>query len=345
MRRAIQLSKRGYPAPNPRVGCVIVAQGEIVGEGFHEFAGGPHAEVAALNQAGGRAKGGHAFVTLEPCNHQGRTGPCSRALLEAGVKEVTFAVADPNPQALGGGETLAKAGVRVTRGLLESEARSANRRWLRAMDIKRPYVALKVAVTIDGRIALATGESKWITDERARLAARKLRAELGAVLVGSRTIERDDPKLDVRGIRARNAPLKVVLDPNAVLKGDETVFRSGDSIRFVAKGKQAHTFDRELPLANSQFDLNKVLAALWQMGCTGVLVEGGAATLSAFVQARIADEIHVFWGPKLFGNGPAWFENTAIQHITDAIELNLCEVKKAGAGIHARFEPDWHAMA
>ncbi|MFE7338872.1 bifunctional diaminohydroxyphosphoribosylaminopyrimidine deaminase/5-amino-6-(5-phosphoribosylamino)uracil reductase RibD, partial [Streptomyces fimicarius] len=218
MRRAITLAARGLgsTSPNPVVGCVITdAAGELAGEGFHQRAGGPHAEVHALRAAGERARGGTAYVTLEPCNHTGRTGPCAQALLAAGISRVVYAVGDPNPQATGGGATLRAAGVRAEQGLLADEAEAGNAAWLTSVRLGRPYVLWKYAATLDGRIAAADATSRWITSPEARADVHRLRAEADAVLVGSGTARTDDPQLGVRGIDGATQPLRVVVDTNA----------------------------------------------------------------------------------------------------------------------------------
>src|SRR5579885_2122161 len=198
MRRAIELSKNGFPAPNPHVGCVIVKNGEIVGEAYHDHAGAPHAEVVALTQAREKANGADVFVTLEPCNHQGRTGPCSQALIQAGVANVTAACLDPNPKAKGGLKALKESGVKVSHGLMQKEASAANEVFLKSMEQRSPYLVGKVAMSLDGRVAMPNGDSKWITNEASRAIGHRLRAECGAVLVGRNTVARDNPHLTAR---------------------------------------------------------------------------------------------------------------------------------------------------
>ncbi|MDI2126455.1 bifunctional diaminohydroxyphosphoribosylaminopyrimidine deaminase/5-amino-6-(5-phosphoribosylamino)uracil reductase RibD [Yinghuangia seranimata] len=208
MRRAVALAARGLgtTSPNPTVGCVVLdAHGELVGEGFHEVAGGPHAEIGALRQAGERARGGTAYVTLEPCNHTGRTGPCSQALIDAGIARVVYAVSDPNPQAAGGAETLRAAGVAVEGGLLEAEAARGNEAWLTATRLGRPFTTWKYAATLDGRSAAEDGTSRWITSAASRADVHRIRAEVDAVVAGSGTLRADDPHLAVRLPEARTA--------------------------------------------------------------------------------------------------------------------------------------------
>ena len=213
MRRALDLAERGRwtVSPNPLVGCVLVRDGEVVGEGWHERAGQAHAEVRALDQAGDRARGADVYVTLEPCAHQGRTGPCSAALLRAGVARVFVALADPNPLAAGGGEALRAAGIAVEVGLGQDEARRQNEVFLHALATGRPLVVVKAAVSLDGRIAAADGTSRWLTGEAARQRVHRLRAEVDAVVVGSGTVLADDPALTCR-LEGAPQPLRVVLD-------------------------------------------------------------------------------------------------------------------------------------
>ncbi|GHC85662.1 bifunctional diaminohydroxyphosphoribosylaminopyrimidine deaminase/5-amino-6-(5-phosphoribosylamino)uracil reductase RibD [Streptomyces flavofungini] len=215
MRRAVALAARGlgFTSPNPVVGCVILdATGESVGEGYHQRAGGPHAEVHALRAAADKARGGTAVVTLEPCNHTGRTGPCAQALLDAGIARVVYAVGDPTPAATGGATTLRAAGVDVESGLLAEEAETVNAAWLTSVRTGRPHVTWKYAATLDGRIAAADGTSRWISSAASRADVHRLRAECDAVVVGSGTQRADDPHLAVRGIDGVVQPLRVVVD-------------------------------------------------------------------------------------------------------------------------------------
>ncbi|MDI9634792.1 bifunctional diaminohydroxyphosphoribosylaminopyrimidine deaminase/5-amino-6-(5-phosphoribosylamino)uracil reductase RibD [Kamptonema cortianum] len=224
MQRAIELSLNGFPAPNPRVGCVIVKSSRMIGEGWHEAWGMAHAEVAALDNCTESFEGADVYVTLEPCNHHGRTPPCSEALIHAGVGSVTFAVADPNEQAQGGADRLRSAGIAVSSGLLAHEAAHANHQFLHAMAHQRPFVTVKSAVTADGFAARLDGTSKWITGESARADGHRLRAERGCVLVGRGTIQADDSLLTSRIFGVTNQPTRVVLDPGGKLSGNEKVF-------------------------------------------------------------------------------------------------------------------------
>lgn len=314
MRRAIALSRRGFPAPNPHVGCVLVRDGQIVGEGFHRYAGAPHAEAMALSVAGEAARGATAYVTLEPCNHYGRTPPCSEGLLKADVARVVVACADPNPRAAGGAQRLREAGVPVEIGVLESEAAAANEQFLFAIQRKRPYVVVKAAASLDGRIALPSGESQWITGAAARREGHRVRAELGAVLVGRRTVELDDPHLTARIPGVHNPPLRVVLDPHARLTGKERVFDGAAPTRHVT----------------GTIDLRDLLQDLFKNGVTGLLVEGGATTIAGFVRQGLVDAYELFVAPKLLGDGPAWIQGLDLPRLADAPQLRIESVKRVG---------------
>ncbi|WP_037664477.1 bifunctional diaminohydroxyphosphoribosylaminopyrimidine deaminase/5-amino-6-(5-phosphoribosylamino)uracil reductase RibD, partial [Streptomyces aurantiacus] len=241
MRRALALATRGlgFTSPNPVVGCVVLdATGETVGEGYHQRAGGPHAEVHALRAAGEKARGGTAVVTLEPCNHTGRTGPCAQALLDAGIARVVYAVADPTPDATGGAATLRAAGVDVEPGLLAEEAETVNTAWLTSVRTGRPHVTWKYAATLDGRVAAADGSSRWITSAASRADVHRLRAECDAVVVGSGTQRADDPQLAVRGIEGAAQPLRVVVDTHgtAVRPGARVLDDAAPTLVAVAEG-------------------------------------------------------------------------------------------------------------
>lgn len=281
MLEAVRLSRFGYPAPNPRVGCVIVRDGWVVGKGFHRFAGGPHAEAVALQQAGSMAEGADVYVTLEPCAHYGRTPPCTSALVAARVRSVYFAVADPNPKAGGGGELLRAAGIEVHSGLLSGPASAVNKIFLTAHGLGRPFVVLKIAMSLDGRIASATGESRWITGPKSRRAGHKLRAELGCVLVGRGTYEADQPSLTARLPGIVNQPRRVVMGSVADTRDGWTAC------------------DRSVPL-------DEVLSRLFAEGQIGVLVEGGAGVYGSFLKAGIVDQIELFLAPTVLGEGLGW---------------------------------------
>lgn len=315
MRRAISLSRRGFPMPNPHVGCVIVQDGVIVGEGHHDYAGGPHAEIVALRRAGFAAKGADVFVTLEPCAHHGRTPPCADALIEAGVGRVFASVRDPNPKAQGGVDRLRERGIEVVDGVLTAEAADANSVWLEAHRLGRPYVLLKAAITLDGMIARPDGSSKWITGPGARRAGHRLRAAMGSVLVGAGTVRADDPRLTARIPGVVNQPTRIILDPSNTLPPDARVFDSdaptlhvvcGSAPDSGTDGSGRQRFPSPCLAGYASFDLKALLDRLWQVGIRGVLVEGGARTLGSFLDAGLFDGLELFVAPRLFGEGLAW---------------------------------------
>lgn len=305
MRRAIELSKRGFPAPNPRVGCVIVKQKEIVGEGYHDHQGGEHAEAMALRMAGDRAVDSDVYVTLEPCTHFGRTPPCADALIKAKARRVFIACMDPNPRAAGGARRLSESGIEVLSGVLVADARNVNRIFLHAHETGKPLVVAKAAITLDGYLAREDGSSKWITGEAARAEGHRLRAELGAVLVGRRTVELDDPQLTARIDGVVNQPKRIVLDSHRSLSAEHNVFRQpGEALR-VVEGVAQNENEIGLPDPTA---LDALLEALRGLGVIGVLVEGGAATLTTFFQQGLIDELHLFVAPKLYGTGIRWIK-------------------------------------
>lgn len=331
MREAIRLSAEGFPAPNPHVGCLVVDDaGMVVSWGSHQFAGGPHAEVLALREAGEKARGATLFVTLEPCHHHGRTPPCTHAILEAGIRRVVVACADPNPKASGGAEYLRSQGIEVLTGILEDEAEEANFVWLQAMRRKRPWVMVKAGVSLDGRIALPSGESQWITSDASRRLARGLRAEMGCVLVGRGTIEADDPELTASNWNFDRPVDRVVLDPLGKLDRTKQVFRGENPAwQVVGPGVGTHENQIEAPVSgDGKFDLEAMLAALWDRGVTSVLVEGGAKTIGGFFAAGMVDEVALFVAPKVLGDGPSWVEGVGLPSLSDAIEFELPHIQR-----------------
>ncbi|MFH9608864.1 bifunctional diaminohydroxyphosphoribosylaminopyrimidine deaminase/5-amino-6-(5-phosphoribosylamino)uracil reductase RibD [Streptomyces sp. NPDC017448] len=350
MRRAVTLAARGLgsTSPNPVVGCVITdASGTVVGEGFHQRAGGPHAEVHALRAAGGRARGGTAYVTLEPCDHTGRTGPCSQALLAAGVSRVVYAVGDPDPRATGGGGTLRAAGVRTERGLLADEAEAVNAAWLTSVRLGRPYVLWKYAATLDGRIAAADATSRWITSPEARADVHRLRAEADAVLVGSGTARTDDPQLGVRGVDGATQPLRVVLDTDATAVKPGARVLDGAAPTLIAVADDAPT--DHLPAASvlrlpraaagPGLDLDALLDALHVRGVRSVLLEGGPTLAGAFVAAGKVDKVVGYLAPVLLGAGPAALADAGITTISQALRLEVTETAAIGPDLRVTAVP------
>ncbi|GAB3784605.1 bifunctional diaminohydroxyphosphoribosylaminopyrimidine deaminase/5-amino-6-(5-phosphoribosylamino)uracil reductase RibD [Nocardioides ungokensis] len=315
MRRALELAATpGVPlGPNPRVGCVLVDDsGRTVAEGFHRGAGSPHAEADALARAGGSARGATAVVTLEPCNHTGRTGPCAEALVEAGVRRVVFAQRDPNPVAAGGGATLRAAGVEVDAGLLEDEARALNRVWTFAVDHQRPFVTWKFAATLDGRSAAADGTSRWVSSAAARLDTHRLRALCDTMLVGTNTVAVDDPRLTVRDEHDRplaEQPLRAVMGERDLDPG-RRVF---DGV----PGESVHLRTR---------DPHAALAELHALDRQHVFLEGGPTLAAAFLRAGLVDEIVAYVSPMLLGAGRQAVADLGITTITDALRPTVTDV-------------------
>jgi len=322
MDRAIRVSRRGFPAPNPHVGCVLVKDGVVVGEGWCPYAGGPHAEVMAIANAGEAAHGADAFVTLEPCNHFGRTPPCSLALIAAGVRRVFVAVAETNPRAMGGIARLEEAGISVEVGLGAAKAAVANHQFIFAMRHRRPFVVAKAGCGLDGRIALPSGESKWITSPAARRAGHRLRAEAGAVLVGYRTAVTDDPHLTARLPGVVNQPLRVVLDPQNGLSGLEMLF------------------DDAAPTLWIKEDLSpaEVVDRVRESGATGLLIEGGGRTIAKFLAAGLVDRLELFMAPRVLGDGPSWCNGLGLENLTQTPEFRLSATKRLGPDLQLTFD-------
>lgn len=349
MRRAIALASRGLglTSPNPIVGCVILdAEGRPVGEGWHKRAGGPHAEIHALAEAGDDARGGTAVVTLEPCNHTGRTGPCAQALIDAGIARVVYAVSDPNPTAQGGAVTLDAAGVDTEGGLLADEAAAGNTAWLTATLRHRPHVRWKYAATLDGRIAAADGTSRWITSAKARADVHRLRAESDAVVVGSGTARTDNPHLAVRGVPGAVQPLRVVLDTeaSAVTPGARVLDDAAPTLIAVAKDADATELEEHaevvrLPRAAHGLDLHALLAELYERDVRSVLLEGGPTLAGAFVAAHTVDQVTGYLAPALLGEGPAALDSAGITTITDALRLTLTETARVGPDLRITAVP------
>ncbi|MEU3315884.1 bifunctional diaminohydroxyphosphoribosylaminopyrimidine deaminase/5-amino-6-(5-phosphoribosylamino)uracil reductase RibD [Streptomyces sp. NPDC006662] len=347
MRRAIELASRGLgsTSPNPVVGCVLTdPAGTVVGEGWHQRAGGPHAEVHALRAAGDAARGATAYVTLEPCNHTGRTGPCAQALIDAGVTRVVYAVPDPNPQATGGGATLRAAGIDTTAGLLADEAEQGNAAWLTSVRLGRPHVTWKYAATLDGRSAAEDGTSRWITSAESRADVHRLRAEADAVLVGSGTLRADDPHLAVRGTDGATQPLRVVLDARAGLLPTARVLDDA-APTLIVTGEDADTRHLpgadllRLPLHEGRIPLHPLLTELYARGVRSVLLEGGPTLAGAFLEAGAVDRVIGFIAPALLGAGPAALAGAGITTIAHAVRLDITEAVRSGTDLRITAVP------
>ncbi|MER6319206.1 bifunctional diaminohydroxyphosphoribosylaminopyrimidine deaminase/5-amino-6-(5-phosphoribosylamino)uracil reductase RibD [Streptomyces sp. NPDC001581] len=347
MRRAVELAARGLgsTSPNPVVGCVITdASGTVVGEGWHERAGGPHAEVNALRTAGDAARGGTAYVTLEPCNHTGRTGPCARALVEAGIARVVYAVSDPNPQASGGAATLRAAGIDTEAGFLEAEAEAGNTAWLTSVRLGRPHVTWKYAATLDGRSAAADGTSRWITSAESRADVHRLRAEADAVLVGGGTLRADDPHLAVRGIDGATQPLRVALDTRAgLLPSARILDDSAPTLLVVAEDADTRHLPGvdllRLPPHEGRIPIHPLLTELYARGVRSLLLEGGPTLAGAFVEGGAVDRVVGYLAPALLGAGPAAFGDAGITNISQAVRLDITEAVRVGPDLRITAIP------
>ncbi|GJL95110.1 MAG: riboflavin biosynthesis protein RibD [Hyphococcus sp.] len=345
MDRAIALARNGAGnvAPNPMVGCVLVQRGnEIVGEGWHKAAGKPHAEIEAINAAGEQTRGSTAYVTLEPCNHQGRTGPCTQALIDAGVEEVIYAMDDPNPVASGGADHLRSANIKIRRGVREEQAVEMNRAWLHSLKHNRPYVIGKSAMSLDGRIATHTGESKWITSEESRQVGHMLRAESDAIAVGAGTVISDDPALTARLGENISAPLRIVFDSKGRTPlGAKVYERSSKGCLLATTDAAPHQRLRAfeemgvetLILSRNDAgrpDLHELLDALHQRGVVTLMVEGGGELLGSFFDADMIDEMNLFVAPKLIGGGNPAFGGRGVDVLKDAERFEFQSVDHSG---------------
>ncbi|WP_187361041.1 bifunctional diaminohydroxyphosphoribosylaminopyrimidine deaminase/5-amino-6-(5-phosphoribosylamino)uracil reductase RibD [Phytoactinopolyspora mesophila] len=330
MRRAIELSSRSQDTtpPNPDVGCVILdADGNVAGEGWHQRPGGPHAEVVALRAAGDRARGGTAVVTLEPCAHSGRTGPCATALADAGIARVVFAVSDPNPVAAGGASALRAHGLDVESGVLADEAAAVNTRWLTPYRTGRPFVVWKYAATLDGRSAAADGTSRWITGPQARAEVHRLRAAVDTIVAGVGTVVADDPQLTARDGEALlpydTQPLRVVVDSTGRTPASARV-RDASAPTWIA------TADEVGATVDGGVNLSKLVTALFDRGQRYLLLEGGPTLAGAFWRAGLIDRVIGYVAPTLLGAGPNALAEAGVDTINAAIRLELTDVATVG---------------
>ena len=346
MGRALRLAHRGLYTtdPNPRVGCVIVDDKGIAGEGWHQRAGGPHAEIHALRRAGERARGATAYVTLEPCSHHGRTPPCADALVEAGVHRVVAAMADPNPLVSGNGfRKLREAGVAVKTGVLEAQAKALNPGFIKRMSTGKPYVRVKLAMSLDGRTAMADGESQWITSAAAREDVQKLRARSSAVMTGIGTVLHDNPSLNVRLSAdalgtpgAVRQPLRVVLDSQCRFPRDAGMLKLDGNTLLLTSCENTESWAEklevvQLPAANGRVDLPAAMDLLAQREINEIQVEAGAVLNGALLEAGLVDEIIIYMAPHLMGdNGRGLFHLPALRHMDQRIGLQITDIRAVG---------------
>jgi len=352
MSRALALAARGLytTEPNPRVGCVLVQGDEAVGEGWHVQAGEGHAEMNALTQAGEQARGATAYVTLEPCSHFGKTPPCADALIKAGVSRVVAAMQDPNPQVAGTGlQRLREAGIEVSCGLLEEQARELNPGFIKRMQQGLPWVRVKLAMSLDGRTAMASGESKWITGPAARADVQRLRARSGAVISGADSVLLDDSALTVRASElglpddeaaaaVQRQPLRVLIDSLRRVPLDQRFFReAGPTLVISTSAEQAaesyQTIGSELlalPGDDGKVELSTVLRTLAERGCNEVLVEAGAGLSGAFWRAGLVDELIVYMAPRLLGSQARPLMQLPFESMSEAMDVAVTDMRAIG---------------
>ncbi len=327
----------GWTNPNPLVGAVVVKNGEIIGKGFHQKAGLPHAEIEALKSVNGDTKGAALYVNLEPCIHYGRTPPCVEKIIRSGVIKVKCCTIDPNPKVNGMGiKKLQAAGIDVEVGILADEARRVNEAFFTFHEKKRPFIILKFAASLDGKIATKTGESKWITNEKTRLFSRKLRGEYQAVLVGINTVMRDNPHLGVRSSKRRD-PIRIILDSNLQIPLNSQVLRDNNVLiattACTPKNKVELLKGRGIPILTFESEnipLKELLLALRKREVISILVEGGGSVLGSFLDERLADKVYAFQAPLLIGGEKAVtaIGGEGISTITEAARLKNVTFKR-----------------
>ena len=360
MSRALQLAAKGRytSSPNPSVGCVIARDDAIIGEGYTRPAGGNHGEIEALQEAG-NASGATVYVTLEPCSHQGKTGPCADALIAAGVNRAAVAFEDPNPAVAGSGiQKLKDAGIEVALGLLEDQARESNKGFIKRHEQGTPWVTVKMAASLDGRTAMASGQSQWITTPAARADVQRLRAEQCAIITGIGTQKMDDPSLTVRITREDvgvedelRQPLRVVVDAKLQMSPEARMFQQpGDTLVATLDGAEQREKSAALAAAGAEviflpamgehIDLHALLADLAGRGCNQVLVEAGAGLAGAFIAEGLLDELVCYWAPKLFGNEARPMFNLPIETIDAHLALSIRDIRQIGEDIRVRLYPD-----
>lgn len=345
MHHALQLAKLtiGQTSPNPSVGAVIVKDGVVVGTGTHLIRGEAHAEVHAINQAGDLAKDADMYVTLEPCSHEGKTPPCANAIIEAGIKKVYIATLDPNPKVSGRGvEMLKKAGIDVEIGLLEEEALEINQSFFYFMKNNRPFITLKTAVSMDGKMTANSGDSKWITSEKSRLDVHMNRHKHDAILVGSETILKDDPLLTTRLPHGGISPIRIILDTSLSIPLHAKVLTNDDAETIVVctekadpnKIKQIEEIDHAtvLPLKGDKINLQTLMDELTRRKILSIYVEGGSTVHSSFIQEQLFNEIHLYMAPKLIGGEKSlsFYNFLGAEFVKDAVPIEFKQVERIG---------------
>jgi len=351
MKKALRLARRaeGETSPNPMVGAVIFRGDRVIATGYHKKAGGPHAEIIALRKAGAEARGASIAVTLEPCCHVGRTGPCTDALISAGISEVIYAVQDPNKKVKGRGRRqLIDRGIRVVDGVCREEASKLNEVYFTFTKTGRPFVTLKMAQTLDGRIATRSGDSQWITSPESRKLVHRLRATYDAVAVGSGTVLADNPKLTVRHLKGKN-PYRIIVSSASRLPKSLHMFRENSDHKTVVATTKAHAGDRtfegietwSIRKNNNRLDLGHLLDVAAAAGITSVLFEGGVTLATALLKSRLVDKLYLFTAPKILGDGKPTFGNLGIARINKAIRFRDSSVVASGPDSLFTGYPEW----
>ena len=350
MKEALRLAARGrgQTSPNPMVGAVVVARDGVVGKGYHERVGSPHAEVNALRDAGKKAAGATLYVTLEPCNHYGRTPPCTLSVVNSGITRVVVGMADPNPHVEGGGtNTLRQQGITVDTGVLERECRLLNQAFIKHSTSGIPLVTLKVAATLDGRIAARTGDSRWISNERSRRFVHRLRSRSDGILVGIETVLADDPQLTARLPQPCRQPVRLVLDGGLRLSATSHLARTAREVPvWVACSKAAPRQKEEeltragmevlrLPVTENRIDLSSLLCECGKRGLTSLLVEGGGRVLGDFLESLLADEFYFFYAPKILVDPQAvpMLQGRPRQSVSEALPVYDLRVRRLGSDV------------
>ena len=359
MARAIQLARKGLftTHPNPRVGCLLVRDSEIIGEGFHLRAGEPHAERNALAAAGGRAAGSTAYVTLEPCCHQGRTPPCTDGLIQAGIKRVVIAMLDPNPLVAGKGKTiLVERGIPVDTGILEPQSRALNPGYIKRMVEGLPYVRCKLAMSLDGRTAMASGESKWITSTAARQDVQRLRARSSAIMTGAGTVTADNPALNVRNVLSGNEesallqqPLRVVLDPQLTISPSAKILQKPGICLVINSGKRGDAAPKlraagaelvTLADTEEKIALKPLLKYLATREINEVLIESGSTLAGAALAEGLIDELIIYAAPHIMGDSAkGLFHVPELEKMKDRIQLQIKDIRLIGKDIRIVAKP------
>lgn len=344
MRRALALAEKGLytTTPNPRVGCVLVKGEQVIGQGWHEKTGGPHAEARALLQASAAAKGATVYVTLEPCNHRGKTPPCAEALIKAGVTRVVAAMRDPNPESKKGGDALLAARIPFEAGLLEEEARELNVGFVSRMTRARPWVRMKIAATLDGRTALSNGVSQWITGPEARKDGHRWRARACAILTGAGTVRADDPLLTVRDVETPRQPLRVIADSHLETPPNARILQGEKVLIFAARDGTAPPNAEVVVLPNPQnkVELKKMLKELALRGVNELHVEGGFKLNGSLVREGCVDEFLIYLSPSFLGDSAQGMVNLAeVASLDDRLRVKIRSVERVGDDLRILARP------